>query len=339
MIAHSGPWLTEEDQAAVIAALESGQLAQGPAVARFEAALADYMQARAVVAVGSGQAALVLALRSLKIAPGDEIILPTYVCFTVAQAVRSIGAVPVLCDIGEQWVMTAESVAAKVTRRTKAVIVVHIFGILADTPQIERLGHPVIEDFCQAFGGKYSEASFPITSRLAFFSFNAAKCLAAGEGGAVATDDENFANRLKEIKSSKLVPAPLSDLSAVLGLSQLLRYDQALAQRLNVANYYFHKLPPSLTDRIKKVEKKNFFRFPLFRPLGPEFEDIRQLFAKRGIAIRLGVDDLLHRRNGLTDRGFENAVATIRGTLSIPIRPGLTQPDLDAIVRAVKEIL
>jgi len=339
MIAHSGPWLTEEDQAAITSVMARGQLAQGPAVACFEAALADYLRAGAVIAVGSGAAALALALHALDISSGDEVILPTYVCFSVAQAVKSLGAVPVLCDIGEQWVMTAESVAAKITRRTKAVIVVHIFGILADTPGIESLGAPVIEDFCQAFGGKYGESSFPITSRLAFFSFNAGKCLAAGEGGAVATNDDGFAVRLRALRASRLIPAPLSDLSAALGLSQLKRCDLALARRRSMADYYFQNLPPSLTEKIKQVEKNVFFRFPLWRPSGPEFEEVKQLFAARDVAVRLGVDDLLHRWAGLADQGFENAAAALKRTLSIPIRPGLSPAELEQIVRAVKDVL
>ena len=154
MIPHSRPWITDEDTQSVDRILRSGMIAQGAQVQAFEEQIARYVGAPDAIAVGSGTAALVLALKALCADPDDEVILPTYVCRSVADAVVQAGLTPVFCDVGENWTMTADTVAPHVSGKTRAIIVVHLYGIVVETSCFRRFGVSLIEDCCQAFGAE-----------------------------------------------------------------------------------------------------------------------------------------------------------------------------------------
>lgn len=328
-IPHSAPWIVDEDRRAVDDALLSAQVAQGTRAAQLEQELASFQRAAGAVAVGSGTAALVVALKALEIGPGAEVILPTYVCAAVLRAIHAVGATAVLCDVGERWLMTPETVAPHITRRTRALIIVHLFGIAAETESFLSLGVPIIEDCCQALGapGSGGDQHAPVgrIGALSVFSFHATKCLTGGEGGAVTANSEDALQRIREVHASRSVPAPLSDLQAALALSQLRRYPAFLEQRRLQATDLLRALPRSCTSMIFSVKDQSmFFRFPL-RLLGNgrSFDHARLFFDDAGIAVRRGVDALLHRECGLADAAFPGAVACFDETISIPLRPGL----------------
>lgn len=337
MIPHSQPWITKEDRVAVDKVLSSGMITGGGKVQEFEQALTEYIGSTDTVVCGSGTAALVLALLSLNIGKGDEVILPTYVCGSVADSVRMVGATPVLCDIGEFWNVTPETVALKISSCTKAIIVVHIFGITADITAFLDFGLPVIEDCCQAFGGKHNEKTLGTFGTLGIYSFHATKCLTTGEGGAVTSNNHALMKRIRSIRDTKFVHSSMTDLQAVLGLSQLSRYSKFLDIRSQTANYYLKQLPCPLTAAIKSVQNNSiFFRFPLRVQTGLNFDEIQGHFAKQGIAVRRGVDELLHRRLGLSDKEFSNAVEIYNKTLSLPIYPSLTKKQLKWIAEQIR---
>lgn len=338
MIPHSKPWITLDDQHAVNEIMNSGMIAEGYKVKQFEIILAEYLGANDVVATGSGTAAIIFALLSLEINTGDEVIIPTYVCDSVSKAVRAVGAIPVLCDVTEHWVMDPECVRNKITNRTKAIIVVHTFGIAADIEAFLELGIPIIEDSCQAFGGMYKGRPLGLTGTIGIFSFHATKCLTTGEGGAVVSRDVDIMNRIKKMKEQKVLPAPMTDLQAVLGISQLSRYNDFLKYRRRIAETYIEMLPPHFTEQIRKIKSRTmFFRFPLRMKWNDEFDDLKKWFDQRGIQVRRGVDELLHRRIGLVDREFENAVRCYNETLSIPILPFFTQENVNQIILGVMD--
>jgi dTDP-4-amino-4,6-dideoxygalactose transaminase len=155
-----------------------------------------------VVGVGNGTDALTLALRALDVGPGDEVVVPSFTFYATAEAVPPTGARPVFCDVDpESFCVTAESVKAALTPRTKAVIAVHLFGNVAPVAEIEALGVPVIEDAAQA-AGTTTDAGRPGTlGTAATFSFFPSKNLAAfGDGGAVSTNDDAIAERLRMLR-------------------------------------------------------------------------------------------------------------------------------------------
>ena len=193
VIKHSAPWLTDDDLDAVRATLATGMIACGPQVELFQQAVATAQRARGAVLTGSGTAALSLGLRALDVGPSDEVVLPSYVCASVADAVRAVGASVILADVDpDSWLMTPGTVAPRISPATKAIILVHLFGISANDAGFERFGVPVIDDYCQAFGKPVSPPAGSRDGRLAVFSFHATKCLTTGEGGAITSDDQSL---------------------------------------------------------------------------------------------------------------------------------------------------
>ncbi len=191
--------LDAEIRARVAAVLDAGTYVLGPEVKAFERELAAYLGARHAIGVANGTDALVLALRALGVGPGDDVVVPSFTFYASAEAIPHTGARPVFCDIDpETFCVTAETVRAALTPRTKAVIAVHLFGNVAPVEEIEALGVPVVEDAAQAVGslaagGRRAGA----LATIATLSFYPSKNLGAfGDGGAVTTGDDALAERV-----------------------------------------------------------------------------------------------------------------------------------------------
>lgn len=339
MIPHSRPYITEDDITAVREVLESGNIAKGGKVLEFENDLSKYLGVKSAFTAGSGTAVLVLGLKALGVRENDEVILPTYVCRNVMDAVNNLGASPVLCDIGDQWNMDVHTIKPKITPKTKAIIVVHIFGIPAESSKIKELGIPVIEDACQAFGAEVDGKILGSKSELSFFSFHATKCLTTGVGGALTSNNPEITSRIEELLVKNFIASPMTDLQAALGISQLKKYKKMLEQRKRIADRYFKELPVQDASLPSAVKNKSiFFRFPV-RIKNLDFQSAKKFFFERGIHVRNGVDALLHRNLGLSDTGFPMASKLFNETLSIPIYPALSDDEQTKIINAFKEYI
>jgi UDP-4-amino-4-deoxy-L-arabinose-oxoglutarate aminotransferase len=342
MIVHSKPMITTKDREAVTKVLVSGMLANGALVNRFEESCARYLCTTDAVAVSSGTAALTLALLALNLKPLSEIILPTYVCKNVAEAVLFAGYKPVFCDIGDYWNMTPDAVENMISKHTGAIILVHIFGIPLHVQDFLKFGIPIIEDACQAFGVKDETRFVGNIGTIGCFSFHATKCLTTAEGGLLVCEDNTLLHRIRELRDgqSSLGPrfaAQLNDMQAALGLSQLESYAEFVDRRKAIADRYFEELgvlPIQLPHAIRS--KSLFFRFPV--RFDGVFISIQQAFAAKGIHIRRGVDSLLHRLLNLPDDTFPKATSTFEETISLPIYPALTDDEQTIIIQGCKEI-
>ncbi len=192
------PLLTER----MAEVVRDGRYILGPEVEAFEREFADYLGVRHCVGVANGTDALAVALRALGVGPGDEVVLPSYTFYATAEATADVGAVPVFCDVDPHtFCVTAETVRAAITPRTKAVIAVHLFGNVAPVPAIRELGLPVIEDAAQAAGAKLDGAMAGALGDAATFSFFPSKNLPClGDGGAVVTDDDDVAKLARRLR-------------------------------------------------------------------------------------------------------------------------------------------
>src|SRR6266480_4128918 len=151
--------LRGELRAAVARVLDAEQYILGPEVEAFEGELAAYLGTRHAIGVANGTEALTIALRALGVGPGDDVVVPSFTFYASAEAIPPTGARPVFCDIDPAtFTVTAETVKAAMTRDTKAVIAVHLFGNVAPVQEIEALGVPVIEDAAQSLGSKGADA-------------------------------------------------------------------------------------------------------------------------------------------------------------------------------------
>jgi dTDP-4-amino-4,6-dideoxygalactose transaminase len=341
LIPHSKPLLTDADRRALEEVLASRMLAQGERTQQFEQTLSEWVGGKGGVAVGSGSAALVLALMALGIGEGDDVVLPTYVCPSVLEAVVTVRAIPVLCDVGPDWVITDENVASVRTNRTQALIVPHMYGIFADVASFARFGLPIIEDCAQAVDDKGKR---PIRGDIAVFSLHPTKCLTTGEGGiGVARDPARLA-AMRAIRdgtgdaSQGRLFSPLSDLAAALGLSQLSRYHDALDRRRVLANRYAAALEPLLPDSFRSHPARDgmYFRYPV--KIAGGLDACSNRFARHGVCVRRGVDRLLHRFRREPDANFKMAVALFETTVSLPLYPAMTDEEHAICVNAAVEI-
>ncbi|MDR3775514.1 MAG: DegT/DnrJ/EryC1/StrS family aminotransferase [Terracidiphilus sp.] len=256
----SSPDITEADIAAVTAVLRTPRLSLGPELAAFEADLARYHAVPHAVAVSSGTAGLHLALLTLGVGQGDEVIVPSFTFVAVANAVLQVRATPVFAEIDPVTLnLDPASVERAVTPRTRAILVVHTFGVMAEIDILQQIASRhhlfLIEDACEAIGAQFGDS--PNARRagsfgdLAVFGFYPNKQLTTGEGGAVLARDPAHAARLHSLRNQGRNPEAgwldhaevgynyrLSDMACALGRSQLRRIGEMLALRQAAAERY-----------------------------------------------------------------------------------------------------
>jgi dTDP-4-amino-4,6-dideoxygalactose transaminase len=180
----------------------SGRYILGPEVVAFEEEFARYLGVRHCVGVANGTDALTIALRAAGVGAGDEVVMPSFTFYATAEAALVLGAVPVYCDIDpETFCVTRETVAAALTPRTKAIVPVDLFGNVAAAGELRELGVPVVEDAAQAAGAALNGTKAGALGDAATFSFFPSKNLPClGDGGAIVTDDDELAERMRILR-------------------------------------------------------------------------------------------------------------------------------------------
>ncbi len=189
-------------RAAVDRVLDSERYILGPEVSAFEDEFAKYCGAGHAVGVANGTEAITIALRAMGVGPGDEVMVPSFTFYASAEAIPPTGATPVFCDIDpDTYCITAETVRAALTPRTRAVIAVHLFGNVAPIAEIEALGVPVLEDAAQAAGSTVGAERPGALGTAATFSFFPSKNLGCfGDGGMITTGDAQIAERARTLR-------------------------------------------------------------------------------------------------------------------------------------------
>jgi dTDP-3-amino-3,4,6-trideoxy-alpha-D-glucose transaminase len=182
--------------------VRDGNYVLGPEVEAFEEEFARYIGVRHCVGVANGTDALTIALHALGIGPGDEVVMPSFTFYATAEAALILGAKPVFCDIDpDTFLVTPETVAAALTPATKAIVPVHLFGNVAPARELLEFGLPVLEDSAQAAGAERDGIRAGALGTAATFSFYPSKNLPClGDGGAITTDDDDLADRLRVLR-------------------------------------------------------------------------------------------------------------------------------------------
>jgi len=344
MIPHSKIILDEEDIAVVARVLRSGHLAQGDYVLSLEEKAASFIEADHAVAVSSGTAALHLSLLSLGIGDGSEVIIPSYVCTALLNAIHYVRANPVLVDIEPgTYNIKVENIRKVINDKTKAIIVPHMFGLPADIESIVSIGIPVIEDCAHSVGarlnGKYT-GSFGL---LSIFSFYATKMLGAGEGGMVLSNDLDLIETIRDLrdydeKNNYIVRYnyAMTDIQAALCERQLNKLPSFIERRKEIAGIYNNNLERTGASLPAVSDERGHIYYRYVMRLGNPLKFMEEM-RKRGIECRRPVFKPLHRYLKLagypmTDNVWEKAV-------SIPIYPALTEEDSHLIVDSINKIL
>ena len=344
MIPHSRPTIGAQDMQSATDVLASGCLAQGEQVARFEEELAGYTGGGSAVAVNSGTSALHLALLALDVGAGDEVVIPTYVCTALWNAVRYTGAAPVLADADlRHGNLDAADVERRLTPRTKAIIVPHLFGQSADLSEILRLGVPVIEDCAQSLGSTYQGQMTGSMGTLAIFSFYATKLIATGEGGMVMSRQEHLAERVRDLRDydekdddTLRFNYKMTDLQAALGRSQLRQFGSFLERRATIARFYDDQFRAMGVEAPQAMEDRNHIAYRyIIRRKRPEA--LISALAEMEISCRRPIYKPLHHYLGLRD--YPVAERLWQESLSIPIYPSLTDEERNHIVLAIGSLI
>jgi len=260
LLPYGHQWLDEEDIKAVVAALRSDWITQGPRIEEFERRVAEYCGAQYAVAFSSGTAALHAASAVAGIAEGDEVITTPITFAATANAITYCGGRPVFADIREDTLNIApDEIRKRLSPRTRAILPVDFAGHPADLTEIagiaEEKGIIVIEDACHALGAEYKGKKIGSLAGMTAFSFHPVKHITTGEGGMVLASNEEFYQKLKTFRHHGIVPKPdkapwyyeisqpghnfrITDFQCALGISQLKKLDFFIRRRREIAARY-----------------------------------------------------------------------------------------------------
>jgi perosamine synthetase len=342
------PDVGERELAEVAEVLESGMLTMGPKVAEFETQLAAACDVRHALAVSSGTAALHLAVLALGLEPGDEVLVPAYTFPATANVVALAGLKPVLVDV-DPATMNIDVAKLEPGPRAKAVLAVHLFGRPA---RIEDLpdGLVVLEDAAGALGARRRGRSCGGLGLLGCLSFHPRKIVTTGEGGAVTTDDDAIAESVAAIRNHGWrslappdMPAPglnyrLSDILCAVGIPQMARLDELLAERTRIAEGYTERLRalPALLPSADEGDAHGWQAYVI------QVDDRDRVLADlraQGIEAQIGTY-ALHRLGPYAGQGaFPGADEVFERALALPFHTRLSEGDLDRVVEALDKVV
>ena len=356
------PILGEEELAGVREVLASGMLAQGPKVEAFEKAFAKDLGRKHAISVTNGTAALHVALLAHGIGPGQEVVIPPLTFFATASTVLLCGAKPVFVDIDRSsYNMDPAKVASVITRKTAAIMPVHLYGQTAEMDPIlaaaRDRGIPVIEDAAQAAGAEYHGKKAGNLGDTACFSFYATKNMTTGEGGMIVTDDDRIAEKARLLRHHGQ-PAKyehvlvgfnyrMTEIAAAMGLAQLAKLDGWVKQRRANARALSKGLD-GIEGLIPPAEGNwmvhSYYQYIVRReePFRRSRDELVEELTEDGIGCRPSYPMPLYKQKALRDLKIRGrcpvAEDVIPGLFELPVHPGVGPAEIERIVAAVEEV-
>ncbi|MBR6255775.1 MAG: DegT/DnrJ/EryC1/StrS family aminotransferase [Lachnospiraceae bacterium] len=362
------PLLNGNEKKYLCECIDTGWISsEGPFVKEFEEKMSATVGRKYGIAVTNGTAALEVAVQALKLKEGDEVILPAFTIISCAEAIVRCGAKPVLVDCDPYtYNICAEDVEKKITSRTKALMVVHLYGLPVDMDPILKLaqehGLKIIEDAAEMHGQTYKGRHCGSFGDISIFSFYPNKHVTTGEGGMVVTDDEELAERCRSIrnlcfqKKKRYVHEELSgnfrftNLQAAVGLAQLERLDEFINRKREMGAFYTEglkdvkglQLPITETEYAKNIYW--VYGIVLKDSVGIDNEEMQKRLAAKGIGTRtffwcMHEQPVFQEMGLFKGESYPVAEKLARRGFYIPSGLALTKEQMSTVVKAVKEVM
>lgn len=366
----SAPDITEREIAAVNEVLSSGWLSLGPKVQEFEQAFANYLGCKHAVACNSGTSALHMMMLTQGIGPGDEVITSPFSFIASANCIEMVGAKPVFVDIDPISLnMNPRKIADAVTENTKAILMVHIFGLSAESADIcdaaSSFGDiPVLEDACEslgasAYGKKVGDGTSGIAAAWGFYPN---KQMTTGEGGMVTTNDDNFALNCRKLRNQGRNPESgwlnhdtmgynfrLDELSSALGLVQIQRFEELKAKRMEVAMHYNARLRPLKDSLILPMElagfERSWFVYTVVLRQGWSRDKLFNELSERGIQCGkyfcppIHLQTYYREKYGYKEGDFPITEGISNQIIALPFHGNLDAGEVDYVCDQIEELI
>lgn len=348
-------YFADEIGEAVNSVLSSGWYILGNQVKSFENSFAEYNGVSYCIGVGNGLEALQIALLALDIGPGDEVITVSHSAVATALAITNIGAKPVFSDIDKYYHLDPAQLESKITKRTKAIVPVHLYGQTADMDPIlsvaEKYDIPVIEDACQAAGALYKGKKAGTLGTLGCFSFYPTKNLGAyGDGGAIITDSKELYEKCKMLRNYgqkdryhhelKGINSRLDEMQAAILLTKLSYLDLLNKRRNDIAKIYYREFNDFDMIGLPKIRENTFHAFHLFVITADNRDQLISYLEEKNIKslihypIPIHKQSCYHEFHSIQLPQTEKAAKHI---LSLPMHPFLEEDEVVTICNTIKE--
>lgn len=374
MVPINKPWLDAEEKTEIMHVLEDNVLTSaakdgGKRVQDFETELRNFLKVKHVVAVNSGTSALYAALIAADIKKGDEILVPSFTFVATANSILAVGAKPIFVDINlDDYTVDIFDLKSKITSKSKAVIPVHLYGHPSAIDEINELADTysltVIEDACQSVGSAYKGNQTGTIGLMGCFSMYASKVLTCGEGGAIATNIDNLAEKLKMIRNHGMFDGydtrmfglnlRLPELSAAIAKVQTKKLHRMLESRRRNAKL----LTETLLDAGKELKIKfpeenqdkqfNWYLYTVAFEDSITRDKVKQKMLKHGIGATIYYDPPVHETpyyrevtvstNQRDEKSLPKTEWSARHVLSLPVHPLVEEQDIKYMVDIFKEI-
>jgi dTDP-4-amino-4,6-dideoxygalactose transaminase len=354
MIPISKPLIGPEEKAAVEEVMASGMLAQGPRVAAFEEAFADFMDVKHAIAVASGTEAIRLGLLALGVGPNSEVIVPAFTFVATATAVMMTGATPVIVDVEpDTFCLDPVKASDAISAKTKAVMPVHLYGHPADMGPLVDLCQDhdlsLVEDACQAHGARWNGRRVGSVGEVGTFSFYPTKNMTTGEGGAVTTSDPELAERLRLLRQHGLA-APyqykmfgynsrMTDIEAAIGLVQLGKLDgYNMARRMNASMLTEGIEDLVVTPTEAEWAEHVYHQYTIRTPARDNLWDhLKRHEVGSGVYYPHPLSDvpILEGKARVPEEPRVTKELSDQ-VLSLPVHPGLTSQDIETVIMALR---
>ena len=366
MIPINKPQIDDDERQEILKVLDDGILTSasysgGKRVQEFEGLLADFLHVKHAVAVNSGTAALHASILAAGIKKDDEVLIPSFTFVATANSVACTGAIPVFVDIEKDtYCMNPQDLQSKITDRTRAIIPVHLYGHPAKMDEILEIANKrslmVIEDACQSLGSTFDGKQTGSIGQMGCFSMYASKVLTSGEGGAITTNNDEFADKLRMIRNHGMVDGydprivgfnmRLPEIPAAIAKAQMKKIQSMLNKRANNADKLGQLLRDSINDKnivLPHENQRTKYNWYLYTVAFNESRDkVKKFLNENGIGATVYYDPPVHQTpyySKFHTGELEITEWASKSVLSLPVHPSVTENDLDMIAHSVEKAI